>query len=256
MFILSKIVFFLLNPALWVLLASLVAWKTRNPYRRKRWLAAALFIFVFFSSPLVVHRFIKLHQWQPMPMKPGEKFEAGILLGGVLGYDENYKEAFFMGASDRFIQVLKLYKQGYIKKIIVSGGNAVFAKEEYREGDWLVTNLLAMGVPREDIFNERRAKNTVENARYAHQITNSMGFKGPVVVVTSAWHMTRTSKIFDKEGIAIRPFPVDFMVIPSQKIFSWPQLIPSGSAMEKWNLLLKEWLGIIAISLQRTSSGT
>jgi hypothetical protein len=68
--------------------------------------------------------------------------------------------------------------------------------------------------------------------------------------------MTRTSKIFDKEGIAIRPFPVDFMVIPSQKIFSWPQLIPSGSAMEKWNLLLKEWLGIIAISLQRTSSGT
>jgi uncharacterized SAM-binding protein YcdF (DUF218 family) len=256
MFILSKIVFFLLNPALWVLLALLVAWKTRNPYRRKRWLAAALFVFVFFSSPLVVHRFIKLHQWQPMPMKAGEKYEAGILLGGVLGYDENYKEAFFMGASDRFIQTLKLYKQGHIKKIIVSGGNAVFAKGDYREGDWLVTNLLAMGVPPEDILNERKAQNTVENARFSHHILDSMGSNSPVVIITSAWHMTRAVKIFEKEGVPVRPYPVDYMIVPSQKKIRWHHLVPTGSAMEQWNLLFKEWVGVLAIGLQRTKINT
>ncbi len=127
----------------------------------------------------------------------------------------------------------------------------MFAKGNYREGDWLVSNLLAMGVPPGDILNERKAQNTVENARFSHQLLDSMGSNSPVVIITSAWHMTRAVKIFEKEGVPVRPYPVDYMIVPSQKKIRWHHLVPTGSAMEQWNLLFKEWVGILAIGLQR-----
>lgn len=251
MFIVAKLVNILLNPALWVLLVLLRAALTRNPYVRRRWAMAGLVLFLFFTSPLVAHRIIKWQQWQPMPMGKGEQYAAGVLLGGVMTYDENYREAYFMGAQDRFIQTLKLYQEGHIRKIIVSGGNAVFASGEYREGDWLARNLEAMGVPRADIINERRAMNTVENARYSHQLMDSAHISGPIVVITSSWHMSRAVRIFEKEGVKIRPFPCDYLIVPSQRKIRWAHLLPSGAAMEQWNLILKEWVGILAIDLQR-----
>ena len=251
MFLFGKLVNLLLNPALWVLVILIVAWITRNPYRRRRWLAAGLGVFLFFSNPYIIQRLLQSYQWPPQAMRNDERYEAGILLGGMMGYDPVAEDAFFNGSSDRFIQVLKLYKQGHIRKIIVSGGNAMRPRSSFREADYLATNLMAMGVPAEDIWRDRNARNTVENARYTHRIMDSMGIRTPVVVVTSSWHMPRALKIFEAEGLAVRPYPADYLVPPSNRGFGLNHLLPSGDAMGQWNLYLKEWVGRLAIRIQR-----
>ncbi len=158
MFILSKIIGYLLNPALWVLVALFIAWRTHNPYRRKRWLGLGIALFLVFSNPYLIKRLLQAYQTKPMPMRVDERYDAGILLGGMMSYDEVSAKAYFSPSSDRFIQTLLLYKQGHIRKIIVTGGNADLSPGAYREADWLVANFLSMGVPAEDILVERQAR--------------------------------------------------------------------------------------------------
>jgi uncharacterized SAM-binding protein YcdF (DUF218 family) len=184
-------------------------------------------------------------------MKTGEQYSAGILLGGLAGYDNTNKHAFFNASSDRFIQTLRLYKQGHIKKIIVSGGNAIFAGDNFREADFLVENLIATGVPREDILTEREAKNTIENSRFTHRITDSLQIRQPFVLITSAFHMPRAVTIFEKEGMKVRPFPCAYQVLPSDKKFNLFSLLPSANAFEHWNIYLKEQVGTLFLRLQK-----
>jgi uncharacterized SAM-binding protein YcdF (DUF218 family) len=252
MFLFAKLVNLLLNPALWVLVILIIAWMSRNPYRRRRWLAASLGVFLFFSNPYIIQRLLQAYQWPPGAMAKDERYEAGVLLGGLMGYDPAAGDAFFNGSSDRFIQTLKLYKQGHIRKIIVSGGNAMRPNSSFREADYLAANLEAMGVPAADILRDRDARNTVENARFTHRILDSLGIHAPVVLVTSSWHMPRAAKIFNVEGLAIRPYPADYIAPPSNRHFGLNHLLPSGDAMAHWNLYLKEWIGRLAFRIQRT----
>jgi uncharacterized SAM-binding protein YcdF (DUF218 family) len=251
MFILSKVFGLLLSPAFWVMIILIAAWATHRPYRRKKRLGWALVIFLFFSNPYLVKRITQWYQSPPMPMQADERYDAGLLLGGMMSYDEPSETAYFNSASDRFIQTLKLYKEGHIRKIIISGGNADIKPGAYREADWLVRNFLAMGVPETDLLVERQSRNTVENARLARRITDSLRSAPPIVVVTSAWHMPRAIRIFDKEKIPIRPFPADFQVVPYSPAFTAYSLIPNASAMQNWALLIKEWIGLAAIEMQR-----
>jgi uncharacterized SAM-binding protein YcdF (DUF218 family) len=254
MFILSKLFGLLLNPALWVFLILFSAWASHSPYRKKRRLAWALAVFLFFSNPFIVNRITQWYQVKPMPMQAGEKYDAGVLLGGMMSYDEPSGSAHFTASSDRFIQMLKLYKEGHIRKIIISGGNARIRPGAFREADWLYKNFLAMGVPEADLLVERQARNTVENARLARKITDSLQSTRPIVIVTSAWHMPRAIRIFDQEQIPVRPFPADYQVAPYNSMFTAEACIPSAIAMHHWAVLIKEWIGLAAVNLQRSQT--
>ena len=252
MFILSKLIGLLLSPAFWVILILFSAWVTHSPYKRKRRLGWALVVFLFFSNPYLAKRITQWYQSAPMPMEANERYDAGLLLGGMMSYDEPSATAYFNSASDRFIQTLKLYKEGHIRKIIISGGNADIKPGAYREADWLVRNFRAMGVPDADLLLERQSRNTVENARLARRITYSLQSTRPIVVVTSAWHMPRAVRIFQKEHIDIRPFPSDFHIMPYSTSLSANAFIPNAFAMQNWAVLIKEWIGLAAIELQRS----
>lgn len=252
MFILSKLLGLLLNPTLWIVIILAMAWITHNPYRRKRRLTWALLAFLFFSNPFVVKTITQWYQSRPAPMHQHERYDAGLLLGGMMSYDEPSASAYFNSASDRFIQTLKLYRQGHIRKIIISGGNAAMKPGPFREADWLVRNFRAMGVPEADILVERQSRNTVENARLARRITDSLQSTQPIVVITSAWHMPRAKRIFSKEQIPIRPFPADFQTVPYSQVITANAFLPNAFAMQQWAVLLKEWVGLAAIEIQRS----
>jgi uncharacterized SAM-binding protein YcdF (DUF218 family) len=249
MFLLSKIVGLLLNPLLWVLIFLLWSYFTRVPGKQKKTAAIALLVFLFFSNTWIIHNILANYQYKPRPMQQGEQYSAGILLGGLAGYDEQLQLAFFNSSSDRFIQTLKLYKEGHIRKIIVSGGNAIFAKGGFREADFLKENLMACGVPAVDILSERDAKNTIENSRFTHQITDSLQLTKPYVLITSAFHMPRAIRIFKKEGMEVRPFPCAYLVLTSDKVITWQSILPSANAMNLWSIYLKEQVGTMVLSL-------
>ncbi len=250
MFVISKIVAFFLHPFVWIVMLLLAAWLSRNANRKKTLLKTALVLFIIFSNSYIPKYIWYQYQSPYNEMKPGEKYSAGILLGGFVNYDEKNRRAFFNNSSDRFIQAVRLYRQGHIAKIIMTGGNALFIKDsKYSEADYVVKTLIDMGIPANDILAERMAKNTIENAAYSDRMLDSAHINEPYVLITSALHMPRAIKIFRKKGMTVRPYPCDFRVTESDTRFSWHSIVPSSAAFDQWNMLFREFVGTWSLAL-------
>ena len=65
-------------------------------------------------------------------------------------------------------QAAKLYKKGFAKKIVVSGG--VYGDHPLKEADDIAQQLIKAGIPKEDILIEDKAQNTGENVIYSKQL--------------------------------------------------------------------------------------
>jgi len=109
--------------------------------------------FIFFSNGWILNNVWNRYQSKPLDIDQIKPCSAGILLGGLAGYDETLKKGFFNQTSDRFIQTLRLYETGKIHNIIVSGGNAIFVKESnYNEADFPVKNFREVNIPSSHII--------------------------------------------------------------------------------------------------------
>ena len=117
MFVLSKLLGLLLNPMLWVVVTMILAVAVKGPRWRKRLLMAALLTTLFFSNGWIVKNILSAYSAEPVPMKQGESYEAGIVLSGMAAYDAKADLSYFTQDSDRFIQTLWLYRKGHIRRI-------------------------------------------------------------------------------------------------------------------------------------------
>jgi uncharacterized SAM-binding protein YcdF (DUF218 family) len=246
-FILSKILFFLLVPFWWIVILLLLRVIIRNAKWKKILGVTALLIGILFTNPYL-YRTANL-AWQPTPVDlPGNKaYEAGILLGGLAGYDKNDR-GYFGSSADRFIQSANLYHQGIIKKIVVSGGTGTIRQKEPAEAIYLRSQLIANGVRSEDIIMENRSRNTYENALYSKILTDSLHLQPPFVLITSAQHMKRSISVFDKADFKTIPFPCDYKSIPIRETFE-NTLLPEISLLNDWSYFIKEIVGFYVYRL-------
>lgn len=67
-----------------------------------------------------------------------------------------------------------LYKEGYTKNIIYSGG-AVYT--EYEEATVMGLYAQKLGIPKEHIFYDLEAKHSTENVYYSYLLAKKLGFK-------------------------------------------------------------------------------
>jgi uncharacterized SAM-binding protein YcdF (DUF218 family) len=178
-------------------------------------------------------------KWQPVPVviSPGTVFSCGIVPGGFASVDVD-DSGYFNMASDRFIQVLKLFKQGKITHILISGGNGKADKKSFREGAWVKGELVIMGVPDSAISVEDRSNNTADNTMYAKQILDSLDLKPPFLLITSAHHMPRASLLFRNAGVSVVPFPCNYLAGRSGIGFS--SFLPQFYVLLGWDGYLKE----------------
>ena len=241
-FILSKILYFLIVPYWWIIILLIWRWLSKNPKLKKRLLVLSIIILVLFTNPLLF-RIVSLW-WQPAPVElpTGKTYEAGIILGGLAGYDKNDRGHFGPNA-DRFIQTANLYHRGIIKKIIVSGGTGKLSQDEPAESFFLREQFLANGIPDSAIVIESRSRNTYENAIYSKQITDSLQLQPPFILITSAQHMKRSVSVFKKAKFDCIAFPCDYKISP-QKFDIGDILMPEISLLTNWGFLIKEMVGL------------
>ena len=76
-----------------------------------------------------------------------------------------------------------------------------------------------MGISKKDLFTTYPVTNTLQEAK---AIKKLLDIEIPLrqkklILVTSAFHMKRAKKVFEREGITVLPYPVDFK---SSKNFS------------------------------------
>lgn len=210
----------------------------------------AIACFLLFSNSWLVNNVWDRYQWQPVAMDRMPNASCGILLGGLSGYDENLQMGFFGPTADRFIQTNKLYDAGKIKNILITGGNAIFVKEQaYSEAEFLFNNFASLNIPRQHLFMESKAKNTLENARFSKKMLDSLQLKEPVILITSAVHMPRAVKVFQKAGMEVIPFPSNYLVTKDDTAFRLKYFVPSANALMNWSALLREWMGLAQLAL-------
>ena len=251
MLVLAKLVGLLLNPTLWLVAMLLGALLTRRERIRRRLALAALLTTMIFSNGWIAQNAVARYQAKPIPMRAEERYDVCILLSGLAGFDEKDGRGYFMSSSDRFIQTLRLYKLGHVRRIIVTGGQGnPFSRHKLRESDFLIQSFLEMGVPASDLMNEREARNTIENAINTRKTLDSLGIRGKAVLVTSAVHMPRALRSFRSEDVEVRPFPCDFAIKPGGSPFTLQSLLPTPEGFQQWDRLLKELVGMAFLALK------
>lgn len=246
-FILSKVLFFLLVPFWWIMILFIWRFFSKSVIVKKRLLVVIITIAIVFTNPFIYRSLVMQWQTEPATLSPGKTYEAGILLGGLAGYDKN-ERGYFGNNADRFIQTANLYHQGMIRRIIVSGGTGKLSQDEPAESIFLRKELLANGIPDSAIIIESRSKNTYENAVFSKEITDSLHLSPPFILITSAIHMKRSASVFKKAGFDCIPFPCDYKVVPL-KFEIDDTLIPKIGLLTDWSYFIKEIVGLYVYKL-------
>jgi uncharacterized SAM-binding protein YcdF (DUF218 family) len=246
-FFLSKILFFLIMPSTWVVFLLIWTWLTKNPRLKKRLFVMVISLVVILTNPFLFRSTALWLQVSKASLPAGEVYEAGIILGGLSGYDK-YNQGHFGPAADRFIQTANLYHRGIIKKIIISSGNGTLETDSWPEAIYLREQFLENGVQDSAIIMETRSRNTYENAVFSKKVSDSLHLRQPLLLITSAFHMRRSMRCFNKAGLNCIAYPCDYKVV-AQKISLGNTVLPEFGLLFEWSTYTKELIGLAVYRL-------
>lgn len=248
-FLLSKLLAIFIEPLVWVLILLLLALFTRSATKRKTFLIAGLLFFYIFTNDFIADEAMRAYEFPAIAdINLKGTYDIGIVLGGMMDYDPKLKRVQFDRGSDRLFQALKLYKEGRIKKILISGGSGSLLQPENLEAPVARNYLETIGVPAADVMIDSRSRNTHENALFSKPILDSAAPNGKFLLITSASHMPRAYRCFLKVGIHTDRFSADRYSGPRMFVFDH-LFIPDKFALQEWDVLLHEWLGLISYKI-------
>lgn len=247
-FILSKLLNFLISPFNWLIIFVVISLLSKNAKRKKKFAIISICWFVFFTNPFIIHQLTLGWQQPKKLLAQNESYSTGIVLAGFISFNYKEKQGYYGQASDRFIQALRLYKLGHIKKILITGGSGSLWNQQYKEADFVKEQLLEFGIPPQDIIAENQSKNTFENAVNTKKILDSLQLPQPYLLITSALHMKRSLQVFTHAGIKCVAYPAHFMAIDNPPTVA-SVLMPSAGAFTGWDLLLKEVVGLMVYKI-------
>ena len=247
-FILSKIVGLLLKPLNILLITGLVALFSKRPRLRKMAFKTFVALFLVFSNPWLIS---VLSGWWETGRHSAtditQPYDVGIVLGGYAESRATTPQGAltFSRSGNRLSTALMLYRQGKIRRLLLSGGSGSIIGKEQIEAQVVHDYLLQLGVPDSVIVVEDRSRNTRENASYSKILVDSVAPGARCLLISSAWHLRRAEIAFDEAGLHCDTFGCDFFEERSLgNPFRW--LEPDWRALMKWECLIKEWVGWIS----------
>ena len=151
--------------------------------------------------------------------------------------------------ADRFFGCVELFKAGKSPLLVFTGGASPWDPSAAPEGDILAGYAKAMGVPDGQIVKTPRVTNTAEEALAVATLLRAR-LSGPtwrggpprVLLVTSAFHMPRARRLFERAGMSVIPFPVDFQVSAGGTV-SVLDFLPTAGALAQTEMAWREGYG-------------
>lgn len=246
MFLVNKLFWVIGNPLTIGLLCGLAAIVFGCLGRRRCALAFGampLLLVYALSTPaltLLTGRILE-EDYPYVPMDEVPSADAILCLSGGTGSSTNFcPYAILYSAADRPYYAASLWKAGKAPVVIVSGIGAENADGKF---------LMDLGVPKEAIALENKAKNTEENAKFVKDVFNRVehvgGWKPKVLLVTSAWHMRRSMLMFKKYApeVEVIPAATDHECLRGSGVMRWCYLVPNAACIESNLRYLHEWAG-------------
>lgn len=123
----------------------------------------------------------------------GRVADVGVVLGNKVNEDGTLSERL----RQRLACALRLYRQGRVRRLLVSGG---LGREGYYEGDKMREYLRQQGVPDSLIVVDNHGDNTQATVDNTLRLRDKLGF-GEVLVVSQFYHLTRTKMLFRQRGL-------------------------------------------------------
>ena len=237
MIYLHKILPFFLSP-LGVSLSLLILFFF---YRKKLFVFLSLIILLISSNPLVANYLtMSLEEpYYPIPVQNIKKHDFVVVLSGMIHQvgNKNFKK-YEWGDPDRFFAGIELIKNKKATNLIFTAGQLPWTENWKPEGYILKDKAVNMGIPEENIFVTDKVKNTYEESVAVLKLVPK---NTSIILVTSTFHMKRSKYLFEKQGLNITPFPVDFKISSSN--FTFLDLIPSVDSLQKTSIFIRENIG-------------
>jgi uncharacterized SAM-binding protein YcdF (DUF218 family) len=172
----------------------------------------------------------------------------GAIEGGKVALDRG--EVSIYSSAERVTKAFELIRKYPDLPFIFTGFSGRLSPVGISEADAFKQLVSEQGLPDKNAYYENQSRNTYENAILMKPMILELGAKSakeadapskPWLLITSASHMYRSAKIFQKQGIAVIPVPVDYQ---TSNRLRWGRF-DLEDGMQNWNKLMHELIGLL-----------
>lgn len=247
----SKIIWMLVSPySLFVLLLTismLLLWFKKT--------AKARSLVTFLTLCTLLLSFAPIGQWMLYPLEtrfqhnpelPDEVHGIIILGGSVIpSLSQEWQQLETNSFNERLYSFIELAKRYPEAKLVFTGGNGSLNPDRPTEADIIGEYLFRIGIDKQRLLLEKRARNTAENVSRTKRLVNPLPHEN-WVVITTAFHMPRSVGIFCQQHWPVIAYPVDHQTLPSQ-LFDFRYNLSDHA--NNLDAAMHEWLGLVAYFL-------
>jgi uncharacterized SAM-binding protein YcdF (DUF218 family) len=114
-------------------------------------------------------------------------------------------------------------------------------KAKKTEGEVLKEYAIANGILSDKIFVTKDVENTADEAVAVKELISP---SKRIILVTSAFHMYRANRLFEKQGLIVIPYRVDFKASGNNQV-TFMDFLPSAINLELTEIVIREIIGRI-----------
>ena len=219
--------------------------------RNVKFIYSAFVLLFVFSNGLLANGLWKLleYPWKRLDYSIVKSSDGIVVLSSGRSLPQGNSKIIEWGDPDRFFAGIDLYKANKSTRLIFTGGINPLFPGLPPEGDIYIKEAISLGIPKKDLFTTYSVTNTLQEAKAVKKILNNeiSSSRKEIILVTSAFHMKRAKKVFEREGIVVLPYPVDFKSSKSlssslRNPLKW---VPSSASLSKNSSAIREIIGRI-----------
>ena len=207
----------------------------------------------FFSLGLVSHSLWRWLEspWQRRSALSAPQAHAIVVLSSGRHPAKGQDRVVEWHEPDRFLAGLDLFRAGKADRLLFTGGASPFLPGQPPEGQLYIKEAQRFGIPAASMASTPPVLNTAQEALAISRLLSPLpaspsAIPKRILLVTSAFHMNRAKKLFERQGLHVLPFPVDFQARGRWAGPFWydaSQWFPSAHALDASSRALREFLG-------------
>ena len=209
---------------------------------KKKLIYIAIGLLYILSTPIFSNNFFKLVEGSEYrkPKSAIDSADAIVVLSGMLEINEVGDSTYIeWGDPDRFFGGIALFKAGKAQKLVFTGGKMPWDKANKTEGEVLKGYAISNGIPNEKIFVTKNVENTADEAVAVKELISP---SKRIILVTSAFHMYRAKKVFEKQGLIVIPYKVDYKASDNNQV-TFMDFLPSTGNLGSTETGMREVIG-------------
>jgi uncharacterized SAM-binding protein YcdF (DUF218 family) len=166
-----------------------------------------------------------------------------VVLGGVIDAEisAGRGDLALTDTAERVTAAVDLARRYPAARVVFTGGNGNLIFNGPVEADFAIPLFESLGLPRERIIVERRARSTAESAAFTKQLVAPEP-RERWLLVTSAMHIPRAVGAFRAVGFPVEAYPVDYRTVGREDLWSFPDSLMGRIGLT--DMAVHEWVGI------------